>query len=394
MSLYSQKYDFAIWYDNYGNDKKIDSFLAKHYHNVVWDFEEEKNIEQVKTNRIAFYLQSDTLVKSAENILKRLDSDEYIIFVPQSKKERSDEMLDKLGFSYEIYSDKKLKAFNPDLIVNFNDWSMHSRAITIIGRFLQIPTLCIQESMIDFYTQERMQFADAVALQGFVYLSKLKHQSFFLTGNPRYEGLKKVEALQKESVFINCNFTYNVFEEFREIWLTDIVGCLEDLGLSYIISQHPRDNGDLSNFKNVMPSGAGKVHNQLKKSSLVISRFSSLIHEAVLMGIPAIFYNPHNSDLVSNLEIDNNVVRLAYNKSDLLDAIVANQSFRPSSNDYESYLQRNCIDRKGEKLPSEKLACILRYTKINAKKNDLGSYVSLVKYALTKYKKKLFRQPY
>ncbi|HMX62824.1 MAG TPA: hypothetical protein PKD58_07130, partial [Candidatus Sumerlaeota bacterium] len=62
-------------------------------------------------------------------------------------------------------------------------------------------------------------------------------------------------------------------------------------GLDYFISQHPRDKGRFPDY-NVRPSHAGVVHDHLTDATILVTRFSTLIYEAMIMGRRVVYFNP------------------------------------------------------------------------------------------------------
>jgi hypothetical protein len=77
-------------------------------------------------------------------------------------------------------------------------------------------------------------------------------------------------------------------EERRGDFVESAVRACEELRLKYVISQHPADKGDLSHF-NV---GSESIYDLLTQGSILISRFSTTILEALAMGRPVVYHNP------------------------------------------------------------------------------------------------------
>jgi hypothetical protein len=191
---------------------------------------------------------------------------------------------------------EELKNRGTKIVVFANDWSPENRKICRLAREMRIPTVCIQEGPQDFELDggkwQQMQQADYVFAQGPITLCYLEAKYFIITGNPRLSSYLPVPLPNRPMVMINSNFTYNVYEDWRERWVRDCVRACNRLGVSYFISQHPRDNGAFEKY-NVIKSGAFKIVDQIKKASIVITRFSQVLYEAMLMGRPVIYYNPH-----------------------------------------------------------------------------------------------------
>ncbi len=355
-SLLFHEYDKLIWLDSAAGE--IAKEIRNSYAQYKWEIDSRQS-NVARQNKVAFYLQSDTLVRSALPIIKHLDQASFKVFVPPVNQENSAKQLDEDGIAYEVFSKSKIRAFKPDVLVCLNDWSKLAKWVIMQARSISIPSVCIQESMIDFSENRRMTFADSVMLQGSFYLQKLDRKLTMLTGNPRYEHLIYSRQSKGDKVLINCNFTYGIFESQREAWLSDITNVLKDQNLEYQISQHPRDKGNLSKFSNVINSSASSVHEQLSGAKLLITRFSSLIHEALFFNIPVIYYNPHGEKQYQNLEIDEKVITLVRNKDELHVAVVNVLGRELQNQDYQQYIAKNCLPSTRKDLPSERIAKLL-----------------------------------
>lgn len=91
-------------------------------------------------------------------------------------------------------------------------------------------------------------------------------------------------------ILINSNFSYNVLNDKRQMFLESATGACADLDLPYLITAHPHDNGDFSAF-NVTSEN---MYAAIRHCSIFVSRFGSGILEALAMNRPVIYYNPHN----------------------------------------------------------------------------------------------------
>jgi hypothetical protein len=182
-----------------------------------------------------------------------------------------------------------------------------------------------------------MRWADVALVQGAGSVLSLNRDSIYLTGNPRYQSLSLAPRPPAPKAFVNCNFTYGVFEDWRDRWLGDVVEALEGLGIDYLISQHPRDRADLSHFSNVQPSNASVVHEQLRECSIVISRFSSVMHEGVCTGRAVVYYNPMGEDMGYDFQPDGRVFSICHSPAEMRE-IITGYSRRPASDgDFERY---------------------------------------------------------
>ncbi len=311
--------------------------------------------------KIIFYAQSDTLAHSSWLIGKKLNKDqaELLYTVPPIKKEKADEFFASKKVNYQILTCRLIKKFHPDVIVMFNDWSKISQWIIAVCRLFKIPVICIQESVIDFGDKfKRMQWADQVFIQGTQTIFDLPRDMYYLTGNPRYEPLTVIPNDDKKNILINCNFTYGVFEDIRDIWLNDVVSCADELKIPYLISQHPRDTGDISKYIHVIKSSSVQIADQLQKTKVLVTRFSSLIHEALIAGTPVVYYNPHGEQMKYDFQFNDEFLLLATNKSQLKKALVKAYEFSDRSK-IQNYLINHCIQKSNQ--PTENIAKLLSH---------------------------------
>jgi hypothetical protein len=296
-----------------------------------------------KERLIAFYSQSDTLANNTYCLISENPYYKYINYVPSGKAENADHFFAQKNIPYHRYSYRHLKGSQPDVLVLYNDWTKSAIRIIAHCHLLGIPVVCIQESIIDFGDSfRRMQHADEVMIQGVRSAAILPRCHFYLTGNPRYSHSVSTNK-NAEYALINCNFTYNILEEVRAGWLDDVTSALEEAGINYLISQHPRDNGDLSKYKNVIKSSSTGLDEQLGRAGLLITRFSSLIHESLIRGVPVIYYNPHNESMHYDFDFNREFLMIAREKNSLKEYSALLYKKDISGKDLESYLNEHCL---------------------------------------------------
>jgi hypothetical protein len=105
---------------------------------------------------------------------------------------------------------------------------------------------------------------------------------------------EKVSFPKKPLAVINVNFTYGVLTFYRDLFVrTAIEGC-KRAGVDYVITQHPMDNGDLSEY-NITDKN---MYDTIREGSIFISRFSGAIIESLAMGKPCVYHNPHNEKIL------------------------------------------------------------------------------------------------
>jgi hypothetical protein len=244
-----------------------------------------------------------------------------------------------------------------DAIVMGNDWGREVRALILQARQAGVPTLCVQESVINLTdVRRRMRFADHVLVQGAVSARMLAdRERIHVTGNPRYEHLAVGPAVSGAPVLLNCNFTYGVEEDNRHAWLSSAIGACDAQRRPVTILQHPRDVADLGVYgKPVIRTSAATIHDRLRQGAVVVTRFSSLIHEAIALGRPAVYFNPHQEDVGYDFGDECAVLRHARDQAGLERALADLASAPPTDASFVTYLREHI--RPTETLPSEACA--------------------------------------
>ena len=299
----------------------------------------------IKKRKILFYLQSDTLVKTFLSFYQQFVEDEILITIPAYNDENSAKFCKEYNIPYKRLSRKILNQFKPDVVCLLNDWSKEARRLIFMCTRRNIPVLCLQESIIDFGDKvHRMKTSSGVFIQGVQTFLDLETKHYFLTGNPRYK--ISSNTLPADNALINCNFTYGIYETVRDVWLNDITSVLDAEKIPFQISQHPRDNGDLSIYGDkVLPSNAFEIGNQIENSTLIITRFSSLIHEGLLQDKAVIYYNPHREGMKYNFRVNQNFLQYCESKYQFQSAVQNFKSFGQNSfkKEIDNYLSQHCV---------------------------------------------------
>ncbi|RJR07415.1 hypothetical protein C4588_06965 [Candidatus Parcubacteria bacterium] len=252
--------------------------------------------EKSANRPIAFFVASDTIAKMLKGVTAYLNVP-YFYILPSSKNEGAFESL--LSDNVQIFPNTAglLATKYPAILVLGNDWGGEEMDLIKSASRLKIPSVCIQEGCLDWQGEaRRMQWATYPFIQGPITTEYLSREIYFLTGNPKFDTLTAVPLPTRPKVMVNCNFTYGIFEEERDRWLEDIATACITTGFDFFISQHPRDKKQIEKYP-VKRSNASVVHSQIAESSILVSRFSTVIHEAVLMGRQAIYYNPHGEPM-------------------------------------------------------------------------------------------------
>jgi hypothetical protein len=251
-------------------------------------------------------------------IQSKLEDSAFMVF--ETRSENADSELHKLGAVVHTYGPGLLGELEPSVVILGNDWGAEERQIISEARELGIPTVCIQEGCLDFADDRmlRMRHADYALLQGPEMLRYLDRPNAIITGNPKYDSLRERPFDPGLPIMINCNFTYGVYEDAREPWIREVIGACREAGRDFFISQHPRDRAEFPNEYTVVRSDASKIQDQLEQTSLVVTRFSTVIYEALMMGRKAIYFNPHGEPFRIFQQDETGAVPVARNQSELL----------------------------------------------------------------------------
>jgi hypothetical protein len=271
------------------------------------------------TVRVCIFPSNDTHAFLFEPVVQHLS--DVAVQVAALKDEGAENSLERMGipFSKLELGEKGIRQF--DVLLSANDWGpvelYAHKAYQKFGK----RTACLQESVIRFDDPlHRMEWANFPLLQGLPYIEQLPREVIFLAGNPRYEALSPSDLPTQNRVLINSNFTYGIFETIRSAWIEDAVSACTGASLDYLIAQHPRDQGALDHY-NVIPSNAAVIHQLIRESTIVVSRFSSLIHEALALGRPVVYFNPHGEEMDSSISLDGTHIVLARDKKELRQAL-------------------------------------------------------------------------
>ena len=317
--------------------------------------------------KVAFFADSDTIATTLLPVIRGIEGRlPVIVFASATKNEGAPRVFDAHQMDYKILSAAAFTQAQPDVLVVANDWSTEGKMLLALCRRTGASSVCLQESVVHFNDprMRRMERADAVMLQGAFTTKFLLRENTFITGNPRYETLDFLPQPPQPRAFINCNFTYGVYEDQRTPWLRAVTSTLERLGIDYLISQHPRDFGDLSAFCNVRRSNAGVVHEQLAACSFVVSRFSSVMHEAVCLGRKVVYFNPHGEALNYDFGFDDAVIFLARNDDALRRSVetLTTQPYDEAA--FGRYLLLHC--KSLNQPPSALIAGLLQHARFDA----------------------------
>jgi hypothetical protein len=296
---------------------------------------------------IVFCPSNDTHVKMFAPIARLLPESRFLL-ADHRAGERAQDTLEALGIDFASGSPGTLARMGPAAVAVGNDWYMTAQELFRAVRPRGVPTVCIQEGCLDFSRERRMQSCDYPLIQGLIVLNHLQQRLHLVTGNPRFDGLHPQPLPASPMVMINSNFTYDIHEEVRETWVRDVAKACSELGVPCFVSQHPRDKGNFSELP-VRRSGATVVHDHVRAASVVVTRFSTLVYEAFLLGRQVVYYNPHREDMRLFTEDDTAALLFAQDAESL--KVALQTAFAPVTvarrNATELFLDLHCGPRDG-----------------------------------------------
>lgn len=212
-------------------------------------------------------------------------------------------------------------------VVCLNDWDQK-----ITNPFVKkwkakgVKTIGVVEGIQDFLDKDTGRIRNPYQTVEYVLLTGKHDERFFedrlektrIIGVPRLHKLmlEKASFPSKPKALINVNFSYGVLTDKREMWLSSAIEACKMAKIDYVITQHPFDEADLSAYN----LSTTNMYDLIRESSIVISRFSSAIIEALAMGKPAVYHNPHG-ELAEKFQDPKGAYSLSFDKVSLAEAI-------------------------------------------------------------------------
>lgn len=227
------------------------------------------------------------------------------------------------------------------------DWG-HSRSFIKKLKRKGIPTVGFYEGISDDYNVKTprlylpYRLMDYLLVPGDYYRSIYKKQKIFVVGLPVVQSLliKKSVFPAKPLALININFSYGTLDSKRKMFLQTAVEACRKVGIEYLINQHPADTASLSAYS----VSEASIYEDLERSTVLISRFSTCILEALAMGKPVVYHNPHNerfdkfmSDPMGAYDITRTVKELSDSICRILKEIEIGVDFRSQSKAFLQY---------------------------------------------------------
>ncbi len=253
---------------------------------------------------VVFLPHKDYHVWSVAKLLPKLDAAGIrYTFVDLSyayRDERARGKLDELGLPRIPYNAFLLGAYRPKMVVCMNDWDPITRRLIECAKTLSIPTVGIVEGIQDYHDVDTGRLREPYRIVDHVILPGEFDARYFQDVPERVHvgGVPRIDELLEEPpapfpeaprVVINSNFTYGVLTDERDAWVRTAVAACQAIGVDYVISRHPADEGDFEGYV----VGEESMYDLLRGGNVFVSRFSSGILESLALGRPPVYYNPH-----------------------------------------------------------------------------------------------------
>lgn len=220
---------------------------------------------------------------------------------------------ESLGIETIKYSPFFLLKHKPSAVVTMNDWGGITKKNVLFANILGIPTFAIIEGVQDFEdthidTHPQFKRRYPYLRSKFPLLSGDYDKKFISNKDARVVGIARIERLLSEDspfpkephIIINANFSYGKYSKYADLWIKQAVEACEDLGIKYSITQHIADKTDLGSY-NVSNEHINKL---VSNGSMLISRFSTCILEAMALKKPVVYFNTFNEKVDKFLSPD------------------------------------------------------------------------------------------
>ena len=185
-------------------------------------------------------------------------------------------------------------------VIRFNDHNEGVRLVAEFRRSAGLPVCAIVEGISDFRRVDFVPYTDlSYRRSDIVLLAGAADRPFFTDRKTAIAGIATIAELfaaapvpcpKKFSVLVNCNFTYGVLPAKREVFLQDAKTAIDYLQLDYSITRHPMEESKFHGYKVTRET----QNDAIRSHSVFVSRFATGILEALAIGRPVIYFNPHN----------------------------------------------------------------------------------------------------
>ena len=291
-------------------------------------------------NRVLFLASNDTHVSFMLPIAKQATYFAFAIPSRQNKDEGAARVLieNEIPFIEIPYDADDMTPFgfsDVGCVFTAADWTSEFIALRRMLSNTDIPFITLQEGPQDWHMRfvhndkivipNHYRNADISIMQGISSYLNANPSLATVIGNPKVDSFSPAPLPERPNVLVNLNFSYldtkPSYEQAGPEWMQDVKKCLCDLNIEYFVSKHPRDETIYSDT-NLIHSNALTIQDQLLKSSLIITRFSSVIYEALSLGRPVIYYNPHQEPMPYLMGLYSNCVPVAHSFNELKTEVI------------------------------------------------------------------------
>lgn len=164
---------------------------------------------------------------------------------------------------------------------------------------------------------------------------------------------RQAPAADRPRALINSNFSYGVLEEHRDSWVTQAVNACLAAGFEPVISRHPFDTGTLYPQYTTARRFGDVVHD----CTVTIQRFASGILEALALGVPVVYFNPHG-ERIDKFKAPEGAYRVTDSR-DALEAILSNRHYFWDEVTAQSFLRLHAGLPEGRMEPGDRIIAVL-----------------------------------
>jgi glycosyltransferase involved in cell wall biosynthesis len=214
------------------------------------------------------------------------------------RKQGVEAKLMELGIEYINHGNLLLYGILPKAAVCLCDWDIVIKRIFINYKERGVKTFGIVEGVQDYRDADTGRPRNAYGTVEHLFIPGSFDKRYFDNEKNKYiSGISRIDTLLKDEstiekdidVLVNVNFTYGVLENQRENWISSVVEAIGKNKLSYGITQHCADKADLGHYKVL----DGQLYDLLRKSRVIVTRFSTVVLEALALKVPVVYYNPN-----------------------------------------------------------------------------------------------------
>ncbi|MDR2055865.1 MAG: glycosyltransferase [Desulfovibrio sp.] len=229
------------------------------------------------------------------------------------------------------------------------DWGWDSRYLVLQLQQRGIPVLAFYEGINDDCVlhppapprKKPLPYrnTDFLLLPGEYYTAVYRKQKTFVVGLPSLRGFLREKAVfpPVPVAVVNVNFSYGMLEDCRRQFVSSAIEGCKQAGISFVLSQHPVDRGDLSPHS---PS-TRTIYEEIRRGTLLVSRFSTCVLEALALGKPVIYHNPHGEkypkfqqDPLGAFQVARSTEELAQAIRNVLTDVAAGVDFRARARNF------------------------------------------------------------